>query len=212
VGQLMSDQIWLWQRGYEGGGPFAELIRRTVHWLMKEPELEERRLDLVAQGDTVSVTLRTLSDTAPALQIETPEGSTIEPRWTRVAPGLFAAEAPIDQLGLYKARSGGLESVTLNGPANPKEYADLQSSTEVLEPTSEATDGGVFRINTSASNLPDIRRVARRGNASGGNWLGLRERDAYAVRSPASQPLLPGILGAGLIVLLLLLAWRREGR
>ena len=212
VGQLMSDQIWLWQRGYEGGGPFAELIRRAVHWLMKEPELEERRLDLVAEGDTVSATLRTLSDTAPDLEIETPEGSTLEPRWRRISPGLFSAEAPIDQLGLYKARSGGLEAVTLNGPANPKEYADLQSSTEILQPTSDATDGGVYRVNTAASNLPDIRRVSRRGNASGGNWLGLRERDAYAVRSSSSQPLLPGILGAGLIILLLLLAWRREGR
>lgn len=212
VGQLMSDQIWLWQRGYDGGGPFAELIRRAVHWLMKEPELEERRLDLVAEGDTVSATLRTLSDTAPALQIETPEGSTLEPRWTRIAPGLFSAEAPIDQLGLYKARAGGLETVTLNGPANPKEYADLQSSTEVMTPISDATDGGVYRVNSSASNLPDIRRVSRRGDASGGNWLGLRERDAYAVRSSSSRPLLPGIVGAFLIILLLLLAWRREGR
>ena len=212
VGQLMSDQIWLWQRGHEGGGPFAELIRRAVHWLMKEPELEERRLDLVAEGDTVSATLRTLSDTAPALEIETPEGSTLEPRWSRISPGLFAAEAPIDQLGLYKARSGGLEAVTLNGPANPKEYADLQSSTEVLKPISDATDGGVYRVNEGASNLPNVRRVSRRGNASGGNWLGLRERDAYAVRSSSSQPLLPGLLGAGLLILLLLFAWRREGR
>ena len=212
VGQLLSDQIWLWQRGYEGGGPFAELIRRAVHWLMKEPELEERRLDLVAEGDTVSATLRTVSDMAPALQIETPEGSTLEPEWRRVSPGLFAAEAPIDQLGLYKARSGGLEAVTLNGPANPREYADLQSSTDVMQPISDATDGGVYRVNTSASNLPDVRRVSRRGNASGSGWMGLRERDAYAVRSSSSHPLLPGLVGAGLLILLLLFAWRREGR
>jgi len=212
VGQLMSDQIWLWARGHEGGGPFSELIRRMVHWLMKEPELEERQLQIAAEGDTIKATLRTLSDRAPALEIETPEGDTIEPRWARVSPGVFAAEAPIDRLGLYKARAGGLEAVTLNGPANPKEYADLQSSTDVLEPVADETGGGVFRVNASAGNLPDIRRVGRNGDAAGGNWLGLRERDAYAVRSSSSQPLLPGILGAVLIALLLLLAWRREGR
>ncbi|MFL5167237.1 MAG: hypothetical protein ACJ8D8_13615, partial [Microvirga sp.] len=39
VAQLLSDQIWLWSRGYEGGGPQAELLRRIAHWLMKEPEL-----------------------------------------------------------------------------------------------------------------------------------------------------------------------------
>ncbi|OYW85070.1 MAG: hypothetical protein B7Z22_09300, partial [Hyphomonas sp. 32-62-5] len=101
VGMLMSDQIWLWARGYEGGGPFAELIRRVVHWLMKEPELEERRLKLSAEGDMAHVELRSLLDSAPPLQIETPEGTMIEPTWTETGPGVFTAEAPIDQLGLY---------------------------------------------------------------------------------------------------------------
>ena len=212
VGMLMSDQIWLWARGYDGGGPFAEMIRRVVHWLMKEPELEERRLKLTAEGNTAHVELRSLMDTAPPLQIETPEGETIEPVWTETGPGMFAAETPIDQLGLYRARAGGLETVALNGPANPKEYADLQSTIKVLQPLARATGGGVFRLNADGSGLPDIRRSGQRGLLAGGNWLGLRERGAYAVRSSSSQALLPGILAAGFLVLLLLLAWRREGR
>ncbi len=212
VGMLMSDQIWLWARGYDGGGPFAEMIRRVVHWLMKEPELEERRLNLTAEGDTARVELRSLMDTAPPLQIETPEGETIEPAWTETGPGIFTAEAPIDQLGLYRARAGGLETVALNGPANPKEYADLQSTIKVLQPLARATGGGVFRLNADGSGLPDIRRSGARGISAGGNWLGLRERGAYAVRSSSSQALLPGIAAAALLVLFLLLAWRREGR
>ena len=47
VAQLASDEIWLWSRGYEGGGPQGELLRRLAHWLMKEPELEENALDVV---------------------------------------------------------------------------------------------------------------------------------------------------------------------
>jgi hypothetical protein len=212
VGMLMSDQIWLWARGYDGGGPFAEMIRRVVHWLMKEPELEERRLKLTAEGDTARVELRSLMDTAPPLQIETPEGETIEPAWTETGPGQFTAEAPIGQLGLYRARAGGLETVALNGPANPKEYADLQSTIKVLQPLARATGGGVFRLNADGSGLPDIRRSGAHGTSAGGNWLGLRERGAYAVRSSSSQALLPGIAAAALLVLFLLLAWRREGR
>ncbi|MEZ5999350.1 glutamine amidotransferase [Hyphomonas sp.] len=212
VGMLMSDQIWLWARGYDGGGPFAETIRRVVHWLMKEPELEERRLKLTAEGDTAHVELRSLMDTAPPLQIETPEGETIEPGWTETGPGIFTAEAPIDQLGLYRARAGGLETVALNGPANPKEYADLQSTIKVLQPLARATGGGVFRLNADDTGLPDIRRSGARGTSAGGNWLGLRERGAYAVRSSSSQALLPGIAAAALLVIFLLLAWRREGR
>jgi hypothetical protein len=212
VGMLFSDQIWLWARGYDGGGPFAELIRRMVHWMMKEPELEERRLSLTAEGTTATVDLRTLQDTAPPLTLETPEGTQIALNWTKAGPGQFKAEAPIDQLGLYRARSGGLEAVALNGPANPKEYADLSSTTEVLAPLAKATGGGVFRIGKTGTDLPEVRRTGARGAAAGGNWLGLRERGGYAVRAAESHPLLPGILAALAVMAALLLAWRREGR
>ena len=212
VAQLLSGQIWLWARGHDGGGPFAELIRRMVHWLMKEPELEERQLRLEAQGDTVRATLRTLSDNVPPLTIETPDGTTMEPAWQAVGPGEFAAEAPIDRLGLFRARSGGLEAVTLNGPVNPKEYAALEATPDVLSPLTTRTGGGVYEVDSPSGSLPDIRRVGRNAGAEGANWLGLRERGAYAVRSSTSLPLLPGILAMALIVALLMLAWRREGR
>jgi hypothetical protein len=212
VGMLMSDQIWLWASGHDGGGPFAELIRRMVHWMMKEPELEERRLSVQAEGGKATVELRTLLDSAPPLEIETPEGDTLRPNWVNRGPGLFAAEAPIDQLGIYRARSGGLEAIALNGPANPKEYADLTSTSEILRPVAEATGGGVMQLNASGTNLPEIRRIGNQRTAAGNGWIGLREREAYAVRSSTSQPLLPGILAAAALILMLLLAWRREGR
>src|SRR6185312_3112643 len=44
VAELLSDQVWLWARGFEGGGPQGELLRRLAHWLMKEPELEAENL------------------------------------------------------------------------------------------------------------------------------------------------------------------------
>lgn len=212
VGMMMSDQIWLWAGGHDGGGPFSELIRRIVHWMMKEPELEERRLTLIAEGNTARTELRTLLDTAPPLELETPDGDIIKPLWTMRAAGVFTAETPIAQLGLYRARAGGLEAVALNGPANPKEYADLSSTTEIMEPVSAATGGGVIRLGPDGGNLPEIRRIGMQRVAAGGNWIGLRERGAYAVRSSTSQALLPGILAASVLILFLLLAWRREGR
>ena len=212
VAQILSGQIFLWARGYDGGGPFAELIRRTVHWLMKEPELEERQLLLEAQGDTMRARLRTLSDTAPTLSVETPDGETLNPRWTQTGPGEFTAELAIDQLGLFRADAGGLEAVALNGPANPKEYASLEATGDVLAPLSAATGGGVYELTRPGASLPDIRRVGQNANAASGNWLGLKERGAYAVRSSTSLPLLPGLLAVALILVFLILAWRREGQ
>lgn len=211
VGMLLSDHIWLWSRGYDGGGPFSELIRRLVHWLMKEPELEERQLALTTDGNTARATLRSLSDTPNTLEITTPEDETLTAPWRKDGPGQFSAEVPIDGLGLYRASAGDLEAVALSGPANPKEYADLRSVTTVLKPVADATGGGVFRLNATGRNLPDLRRVSRRADAAGSNWIGLRERDAYAVRDSRSAPLLPGVLAALLVIVFMMLAWRREG-
>lgn len=212
VGMLMSDQIWLWASGHEGGGPFAELIRRVVHWMMKEPELEERRLALTIEAGEAKIELRTLLDAAPPLEVQTPEGEVLTPRWSPAGPGVFTAEAPVEELGIYRARSGGLEAIALSGPENPKEYANLESTAALIAPVAAATGGGVFRLNDTGTNIPDIRRVGNQKTAAGANWLGLRERGAYAVRSSTSQGLVPGILAAGLLVIFLLLAWRREGR
>lgn len=211
VAQLLSDQIWLWARGYDGGGPFADLIRRSVHWLMKEPELDERQLQLITQGDTVRANLRTLADRAAPLLIETPDGSFLEPAWREEGPGSYSAEVPVDQLGLYRAQSGGLEAVALNGPANPREFAALEATGDLLRPLAEGSGGGIFTVERPGD-APSVRMVGRRADASGGNWMGLRERGAYAVRSSTSLPLLPGLLTIALILLALLAAWRREGR
>ncbi|MEM7494464.1 MAG: glutamine amidotransferase, partial [Pseudomonadota bacterium] len=211
VAQLNSDQIWLWARGYRGGGPFADLIRRTVHWLMKEPELDERQLRLTAQGDTIRADLRTLAERAAPLIMTAPDGSFLEPEWRAEGPGRYSAEIPVDQLGLYRAESGGLSTVALNGPANPREFSALEATPNVLRPLTDLTGGGVYQM-TSLNDTPSVRLVGRRSDASGDNWLGLRERGAYAVRSSTSLPLLPGFVAMLLVLGALVWAWRREGR
>src|SRR6185437_13318033 len=55
VALLLSDHIWLWARGYEGGGPHLDLLRRLSHWLMKQPDLEEEALRLVVHGRDITI-------------------------------------------------------------------------------------------------------------------------------------------------------------
>ena len=160
---------------------------------------------------TVRANLRTLADRAAPLIIETPDGSFLEPDWRNDGPGSYNAEVPVDQLGLYRALSGGLEAVALNGPANPREFAALEATGEVLAPLVESSGGGTYALER-VGDRPDIRMVGRRADAAGSNWLGLKQRGAYAVRSSTSLPLLPGLLAIGLILFALLFAWRREGR
>lgn len=210
VAELMSDQLWLWARGHEGGGPFSELVRRLVHWMMKEPELEEERLLLRADGEDIVASLTSLSPEPSPLTLIFPDGHEEVLDWERTgADGTQELRVPEAGLGLYRASVDDLESIFLNGPAQPLEYADLKSTTEILEPLTDSTNGSVRRI-SSVGDLPSIRPTSNGG--SGSDWIGLRDRNAYVVRDSTTIPLLPSWLVAGMLFALLLLAWRREGR
>ena len=214
VASVMSDQLWLWARGYEGGGPYAELIRRTAHWLMKEPELEEELLELAAgAAPEVKATLHTLSDNPGKLTVQNPDGTASESEWSLISPGHYQAVLPATELGVYRAASNKLRAVTLRGPTHPREYLDLRATPDKLQPIAAATLGGVFRLGADgAPTMPRIDRISDRGNAAGPDWLGLRQRGAYAVRATESTTLLPGIVGMLLACAFMMLAWRREGR
>ncbi len=69
VAQLWSDQAWLWARGYDGGGPHGELLRRLAHWLMQEPELEDERLTLEASAQGLEIERSTLGRGADAVEV-----------------------------------------------------------------------------------------------------------------------------------------------
>ncbi|NWG93360.1 MAG: hypothetical protein HXY21_12795, partial [Parvularculaceae bacterium] len=64
VGLIQSDHAWLWARGFDGGGPHAELLRRISHWLMKEPDLEEEQLLLIEQNGDLVIERRTIEGAA----------------------------------------------------------------------------------------------------------------------------------------------------
>ena len=76
VALLLSDHIWLWARGYEGGGPHIDLLRRLSHWLMKQPDLEEEALRLIVRGRDLTVQRQTMSDTVSDVTLTTPSGKT----------------------------------------------------------------------------------------------------------------------------------------
>ncbi len=209
VAELMSDQTWLWARGFEGGGPQAELLRRLAHWLMKEPELEAESLQAGIIGDHVRITRHTMAPQTPPVTLTMPSGRTETLALARVEPGIWRADAKAEEMGLYRATDGILSTVTAAGPLNPKEVADMRATDEVLKPDAEATGGSVHWLEEG---LPEIRRVGTGDTASGDRWIGLRSNGAYRVTALEQQKLMPQWLALLLIVGALLLAWRLEGR
>ena len=209
VAEIMSDQTWLWARGFEGGGPQAELLRRLAHWLMKEPELEAEALEARIIDNAIRITRRTMAANTPPVTLTMPSGRTQSLTLTRAEPGIWRADAKAGELGLYRATDGILSTVTAAGPLNPKEVADMRATDEVLQPVAEASGGSVHWLEEG---LPEIPRVVVGRTASGSNWIGLRSNGAYRVTALEQEKLLPQWLALLLIVGSLLLAWRLEGR
>jgi hypothetical protein len=209
VAELMSDQPWLWARGFEGGGPQAELLRRLAHWLMKEPELEAEALSAAIVDGQIRVTRRTMAPAAAAVNLTMPSGRQISLPLVRTEPGVWRAAAKADELGLYRLTDGKLSTVTAAGPLNPKEVADMRATDAVLRPLAEASGGSVHWL---SDGMPGVRRVGPDDDAYGSGWIGLRSNGAYRVTQLEQQPLLPQWLALILILGSLLLAWRLEGR
>jgi len=210
VAQLLSDHLWLWNRGIDGGGPQPELVRRVAHWLMKEPDLEEEALRATAVGGRIEVTRRTLAATFPQVTMTTPSGATRTLDMRQTAPGLGVAVVDVDKPGLYRFDDGTLRTVAAVGSPDPLEFSDVRATDAKLKPLVDGTGGGLMWLADQSE--PEIRTV-RPGRAAGGSdWIGLRRNEGYTVAGINQLPLLPGILVALAFLMAIASAWWREGR
>ncbi|MEW6452499.1 MAG: hypothetical protein AB1490_17700 [Pseudomonadota bacterium] len=215
VGLLLSDHIWLWARGYEGGGPHLDLMRRLSHWLMKQPDLEEEALRLTVRGRDLLIERQTMADSAADVTLTTPSGTTQTVKLAAGEPGLWRGSIRANELGLWRATDGKLNALINVGPANPREFAEVTSTTEALTPIADATGGASRRLSdgdTDSVTLPRIVAMRSSDNFKGDDWMGLKMRDASVVRGIGVLPMFAGLLGLLLLVGSLALTWAREGR
>jgi len=213
VGMFLSDQGWLWARGFEGGGPHVALYRRIAHWLMKEPELEEERLTADGQGMILDIRRQTMSDDPGPAQVITPSGKTMTVPLASTEPGVFHGSVETTEIGLYQVGNGDLSALAHIGPVNAPEFADTVSTEDVLRPIAEASGGSVRRLAEGASvALPSIVPVRATANASGSDWIGLKTTNDSVLRSVSRVPLFGGFFGLGVLLLAIGSMWYREGR
>lgn len=209
VAQLLSDQVWLWARGFEDGGPQAELLRRLAHWLMKEPDLEEERLLADVQDGELRITRRTMAEEAGNVTVTAPDGGESEVALTRISPGIFTGRVNAERLGLYHLTDGDLNAVAAAGPLNPREIADMRATEEIVAPYVDASGGGIEWIEDGT---PELTEISEGANASGNGWLGIERRGSYRVTAVENDELLPAWFALFLVIGTTLFAWRRESR
>jgi hypothetical protein len=212
VALLLSDHIWLWARGYEGGGPHLDLLRRLSHWSMKQPDLEEEALRILVRGRDLTVQRQTMADSAEDVTLTTPTGKTRTLKLTETMPGVWRSTIEANELGLWRAADSKLTALANVGPANPREFAEVTSTAEMVAPLVNATGGAAMRIeNGSGVHVP--RLVGVRGDTfRGDDWMGLKIREASVVRGIGVLPVFAGMIGLLLLIGALAATWTREGR
>ncbi|MEX0327161.1 MAG: hypothetical protein AB3N07_00440 [Ruegeria sp.] len=209
VALLASDHAWLWSRGFEGGGPQLELLRRLAHWMMKEPELEEEALWAEANGQSMRIIRQTLGEEVGPVTVTRPNGETLEVELREVSPGRFETVYVGPEIGLYRLQEGDHSAVIGLGPAAPKEFERTIATDEVLAPVLASLRGGAIRVEDG---LPALRNVRAGRPAAGRGWIGLTPRDAYETRDVTQAGLLPPWLALLLAGGFLVAGWLREGR
>ncbi|HVI50031.1 MAG TPA: hypothetical protein VM661_02350 [Candidatus Sulfotelmatobacter sp.] len=209
VAELMSDTIWLWSRGWDGGGPQAELLRRLAHWLMKEPELEETQLSAEIRDGSLFVQRRSLQPNDQDVTVTAPDGNQRKVSMAGQNDGRFTGKLPLDQPGLWRVSDGTHVALAASGPLNPVEMSELKATPDKLKPLAADSGGSIRWIDDG---LPGLRRVSPDAAKSGPGWLGLQSNGQKQVTAVRDSALLPPplllLLGFGGLVL----AWWREGK
>ncbi|MGZ5849098.1 MAG: hypothetical protein ACXWJ4_03860 [Methyloceanibacter sp.] len=214
VALLLSDHIWLWARGYEGGGPYTDLLRRLAHWLMKEPDLEEETLKATSHSQTLTIERRTIKDDVGPVTVTAPSGKEQTITLDKAEPGLWRKVLTADEQGVYRVGADSLASVVTLGNANAKELAAVTATDTLLAPLLTETGGGSFWLGRTADEAAELPRIVmlRGGHVMhGSDWLGLHKRDAYHVKGVRLFPLFTGFLALSLLLGMIAVTWFREG-
>jgi hypothetical protein len=215
VALLLTDQMWLWARGYDGGGPHVDLMRRLAHWLMKEPELEEEALRASARGRDVTIERQSLKDEVAPVVATAPSGARDEIALAPAEPGLARAHFAAKEMGLYRFESDELKALVNVGPENPREFREVVSTTEKLRPLAQETGGSARRLGKDASGEISMPRIVEMREASvfgGADYIGIKRTGATVLKGVEVAPLAMGVWAMLALLGVVTFAWWREGR
>lgn len=200
VGALLSENSWYWARGIDGGGPFRELIGRTVHYLLKDPQFEKKKLILDGDLDTISAKLEGITN---PVRINGPEYS------AQITPKADENHIKIEanKYGLYQAKAEDLIDFAILG-ADEKTIGKPLFAKELEH--NKYLWGSVLYSRDFGFNL-EFRQVENRSIIEGKKIISLLKPSLFA-SSPERTP----IFNRNIILLFAILAffitWLFEGK
>ena len=211
VAQILSDQSWVWSRSENNKGPQADLLRRLVHWLMKEPELEENELSAKVENDTILITRNSLVLNNKPVSLISPSNKKIEISLDEIGNGKQIGKILSPEQGIWKLSSGGSSTSIIVGNPNSSEYLDVRATDQIIKPIVDNNMGSINWINTQ-NNIPSIKYIDLAQIKEVSKNIQLIKNEKYFVKNLRQTPITPWYIILFLSIILIFSAWYRESR
>ena len=212
VAQILSDQSWVWTRSDSNKGPQADLLRRLVHWLMKEPDLEENELSAKFENNTLIIRKNSLIPDLNSVKIISPSNETDIIDLEDIGNGQQIAKIPEPEPGIWKLSSGNSNISVIIGNYNSAEFNDVRATDKSIELLAESTLGSIKWINTERNTSLKINHIEKNKITNNNKNIKLYKNEQFFVQSMDQIPLAPWYLALILSIVLLFLSWYRESR
>jgi len=209
VAQILSDQSWVWTKSGVNKGPQADLLRRLVHWLMKEPELEENELSAKVDNDTILVTKNSLNLDKKPIISTSPDNIKEEIFLEDIGKGKQIGKILSPKEGTWKFSSGNSQISLIVGNSNSSEYLDVRTTDNIVKPIVSYTSGSINWVNNE-KNIPKIKHIKKNTLTDNSKNIQLIKNEKYYVKNIQQSSLTPWYFVMIFSLILLFLSWYRE--
>ena len=211
VAQILSDQSWVWSRSENNKGPQADLLRRLVHWLMKEPELEENELSAKVEKDTILITRNSLALNSKPVSLISPSNNKMEIYLDELGNGKQIGKVLSPEQGIWKLSSGISSISIIVGNSNSSEYLDVRTTDLIIKPIVDKNMGSITWLN-SQNNFPNINHIPRSQMKTESKNIQLIKNKKYFIKNLKQTSITPWYILLILSIVLIFLSWYRESR
>ena len=211
VAQILSDQSWVWSRSENNKGPQADLLRRLVHWLMKEPELEENELSAKVEKDTILITRNSLALNSKPVSLISPSNNKMEIYLDELGNGKQIGKVLSPEQGIWKLSSGKSSISIIVGNSNSSEYLDVRTTDLIIKPVVDKNMGSITWLN-SQNNFPNINHIPRSQMKTESKNIQLIKNKKYFIKNLKQTSITPWYILLILSIVLIFLSWYRESR
>ncbi len=212
IAQILSDQSWVWKKDINNRGPLVELLRNSIHWLLKTPELQENFLKVFKNGNKITLNLNSLYKGNIQAIIKTPSDKELSILMKDDKNGSIVGKFESIEYGKFTINAHDIKKDFFIGVTDSKELDKVTSSDYLINSFFKKNNKFLYSTTWLGDNIPSIVQIYNRNNIAGNNWVGIIEKKVQKNDIFVKKELFNWLILMPLLLLLLFLCWYKENK